>query len=47
VEAYAPDEEVEAARATARRSLIERITRVLLEPDLPRTSAGAPGEPNP
>jgi hypothetical protein len=32
VEAYLPDESVEAARAASRRSLIDRITRVLLEP---------------
>ncbi len=44
VEAYAPNEAVEAARAAARRSLIERITRVLLEPDSPRTRAGRPDE---
>ncbi len=36
VEAYAPGEAVEAARAAARRSLIDRITRVLLEPDSTR-----------
>jgi hypothetical protein len=33
VEAYAPDDAAEAARAVARRSLIDRLTRVLLEPD--------------
>jgi hypothetical protein len=31
VEAYAPTEVVEAARARARRELIDRVTRVLLE----------------
>jgi len=47
VEAYAPTEAVEAARASARRSLIDRMTRVLLETrsDLSRDSA-APGEPD-
>jgi hypothetical protein len=46
IESYTPTEEVEAARAAARRSLIERITRVLLEPDSPRIRAGTAGEPN-
>jgi hypothetical protein len=46
VESYAAGETVEAARAAARRSLIERITRVLLEPDSPRIRAGAAGEPS-
>lgn len=41
VEAYAPPEDVEAARAAARRSLIDRITRVLLEPDHPRVRAAS------
>jgi hypothetical protein len=31
VEAYQPPEPVEAARAAARRAMIDRITRVLLE----------------
>lgn len=44
VEAYVPDETVEAARAAARRSLIERITRVLLEPDSPRMRASMADE---
>jgi len=46
VEAYAPDADVEAARAAARRSLIERITRVLLEPDSPRIRAATADDPN-
>jgi hypothetical protein len=46
VEAFTPDEAVEAARAAARRSLIERITRVLLEPDSPRVRAATAGEAN-
>jgi len=46
VETYAPDEAVAASRAAARRSLIERITRVLLEPDAPRTRAATAGEPS-
>jgi hypothetical protein len=33
VETYAPDGAAEADRATARRSLIDRLTRVLLEPE--------------
>ncbi len=45
VEAYAPGEDVETARAAARRSLIERITRVLLEPDSPRIRAGVADQP--
>jgi hypothetical protein len=44
VEAHVPDGDVEAARSAARRSLIERITRVLLEPDSPRIRAGTAGE---
>jgi hypothetical protein len=39
VERYAPTEEVEAARAAARRALIDRVTRVLLEPDPVRVRA--------
>lgn len=46
IEAYVPDEAVEAARAAARRSLIERITRVLLEPDSPRIRASMVDEPS-
>jgi hypothetical protein len=46
VESYAPNETVEAARAAARRSLIERITRVLLEPDAPRIRAATADQPN-
>ncbi len=46
VETYTPGADVEAARAAARRSLIERITRVLLEPDSPRIRAASAGEPN-
>ncbi len=46
VEAYAPTEAVAAARASARRSLIDRITRVLLETESPpRQGTTAPGEP--
>ena len=45
VEAYVPAADAEAARAAARRSLIERITRVLLEPDTPRVRAATAGEP--
>lgn len=33
VESYAPDDAAEAARAAARRSLIDRLTRALLEPE--------------
>ncbi len=44
VEAYQPPAEVEAARAAARRSLIDRIARVLLEPETTRQTA-APGRP--
>lgn len=39
VEAYAPNAAVEAARAAARRSLIDRVTRVLLEPESIRVRA--------
>ncbi len=46
VEAFTPDETVDAARAAARRSLIERVTRVLLEPDSPRVRAGTASEAN-
>ncbi len=43
VEAYAPTDAVEAARAEARRSLIDRITRVLLDHESPqRKQADAP-----
>jgi hypothetical protein len=43
VEAYAAPEPVETARAAARRSLIERVTRVLLEaePERPSGSGSA------
>jgi hypothetical protein len=41
VETYTPGDAVEAQRAAARRSLIERVTRVLLEPDSPRVRAQA------
>ncbi len=45
VEAYAPTEAIEAMRAAARRSLIDRVTRVLLEPDQVRVrAAGAAQE---
>ncbi len=45
VEAYAPTDAVEAARASARRSLIDRITRVLLETEPPqRPAVTPPGE---
>jgi len=40
VEAYAPTDAVETARAAARRSLIDRVTRVLLEPESVRVRAG-------
>jgi hypothetical protein len=42
IEAYEPPAEVEAARAAARRSLIDRIARVLLEPQTKRRTAAAP-----
>jgi hypothetical protein len=46
VEAYAPTEAVETVRASARRSLIDRITRVLLETEWsPRPAANAEAEP--
>ncbi len=44
VETYTPGEDVEATRAAARRSLIERITRVLFESDSPRIRARTAGE---
>jgi len=44
VEAYETSEAVEAARAAARRSLIERVTRVLLETEMERQSGGDPAE---
>ncbi len=46
VEAYTPGEDVEAARAAARRSLIERVTRVLLDPESPRIRAATADHPN-
>jgi len=42
VEAYVPSEAVVATRASARRSLIDRITRVLLETEAPKRQAGNP-----
>ena len=39
VESFEVPETVEAARAAARRSLIDRVTRVLIEPDIPRMTA--------
>lgn len=39
VESFTAPEPVEAARAAARRSLIDRVTRVLIEPDIPRMTA--------
>jgi hypothetical protein len=46
VEAYAPTEAVEAARASTRRSLIDRITRVLLETESrQRQGVTPPDEP--
>jgi hypothetical protein len=44
IDAYEPPADVEAARAAARRSLIDRIARVLLEPTLKRQTA-APRDP--
>ena len=41
VEAYEPPAEVEAARAVARRSLIDRIARVLTEPETARQTAAS------
>jgi predicted ATPase with chaperone activity len=38
VEAYESSEAVEAARAAARRTLIERVTRVLLETEMERNT---------
>jgi len=47
VEAYVPTEAVEAARASTRRSLIDRITRVLLETESrPRRGGAPPDEPH-
>jgi len=46
IEAYEPAAEVEAARAAARRSLIDRIARVLLEPQTKRRTAAASDEPS-
>jgi hypothetical protein len=45
VEAYRATESVEADRAAGRHALIDRIARVLLEPDIKRDSAAAKGEP--
>jgi len=45
IEAYEPPAAVEAARAAARRSLIDRIARVLLEPETKRQTAAAPDRP--
>ncbi|GEM_PF-2753507 len=42
VEAYVPTEAVEATRASARHSLIDRITRVLLETEAPQRRAVTP-----
>jgi hypothetical protein len=41
VEAYVPTEAVEAARKSARLSLIDRITRVLLDDESPQRKPGA------
>ncbi len=41
VEAYAPSEAVEAGRAAVRRALIDRVTRVLLEPESVRVRAAS------
>lgn len=41
IEAYLPSAEVEAARAAVRRSLIDRIARVLLEPETERQTAAS------
>jgi hypothetical protein len=41
VESFAPPKDVAAARAAARRSMIDRITRVLLEPESPRVRAAS------
>jgi hypothetical protein len=47
VEAYEPPDAVEAARASARHSMIDRITRVLLEPTAPpRAVAAEPAPPS-
>jgi len=46
VETYVPTEAVEAARASTRRSLIDRITRVLLETESrQRQGVTPPDEP--
>lgn len=45
VEDYEPSPAVEAARHAARRALIDRITRVLLEPQAERNTPGATGGP--
>ena len=46
VEAYAPTEAVEGARVSTRRSLIDRITRVLLETESrQRQGVTPPDEP--
>lgn len=42
VEAYQPAVEVEASRSAARRTMIESLTRVLLEPEAQRRTAAAP-----
>jgi uncharacterized protein (DUF2126 family) len=41
VEAYAPSEAVEAERAATRRAMIDRVTRVLLEPESVRVRAAS------
>ncbi len=45
IEAYEPPAEVETARAAARRSLIDRIARVLTEPETARQMAAASDAP--
>jgi hypothetical protein len=41
VENYGPSDSVEAGRAAARRAMIDRVTRVLLEPESSRVRAAS------
>jgi hypothetical protein len=45
VEAYQAPDAVEATRAAARRALIDRVMRVLLEPDPAAITGAAPSVP--
>jgi hypothetical protein len=45
VESFVAVDDVAAARAAARRSMIDRVTRVLLEPESPRVRAAGESHP--